>query len=198
MENSNHAPADAWLRRECVVAATLLMASVTIGACAPNAPKSGPVAVTAPPDGAAQLVVFRPSKNIGRAVSPEIVVNDVATCDLRNGRSFVRVIHPGTVSVSADQFGVPGTSQVSFEAEAGRTYYVRVAPNEDKAAAGIFLGFVGSLIAEAASSEKGPYTMAVVDETTAQQEINAKTLQLCDRTATPAGAAPVAPVTATQ
>jgi hypothetical protein len=162
------------------LAGALIAVSISLGACATNAPRGSAIAVGAPRPGTAQLVVYRPSAFIASMRSPDVEVNGAPTCDLTNGGSFLREIEPGPASVSLSHWDMPGTSQVSFQAEAGKTYYIRATVNDDKMAAGMFLGIVGMLAAEAASSDKGPYKLDLLNEAIARKELGATNVKLCD------------------
>lgn len=136
-------------------------------------PKSTELKIDDPKDGAAQFVVYRPSEYALSALSPTVEVNGVPTCDIASGGAFLREIQAGKVTVSLSHWHILGTSKLDFEAEQGKTYFIRVTANQEKAFVGV-LGFAAVLIAEAASSSKGPYRMDLLDEALAEKDIQAR------------------------
>lgn len=124
-------------------------------------------AVPAAPPDAAVVVIYRVSTVVGDGPSPPtILVNSLATCDARSGGAFAHVVRAGEVTVSAADPLAFGTSRVTWVAEAGKTYYVRV-KTSDKVWASVFGGFIGMAVAEAVSPRSGPFELDLTDEETA-------------------------------
>jgi hypothetical protein len=97
---------------------------------------------------------------------PTIEINAVATCDAHNQHAFTYVVAAGPVALAASLWNQPGTSRLSWTAEAGKTYFVRV-KSADKNWAGL-LGMAGTLAAEAASERAGPFDIDLADEAASQ------------------------------
>lgn len=119
------------------------------------------------PDRAA-VIVFRPQTLDHFARSPSVTVNQAFACDLPNGSAFITEVPARQTTVATALWDWPGTSRTEFVAEAGKVYYVRVAPNSDKRIGAILGGPIGVMIAESISDRTGPFLLDPVAAADAQ------------------------------
>jgi hypothetical protein len=97
--------------------------------------------------------------------SPSVDVNGVAACDLPRGGGFKKNVGAGEVTVAAHLWEDPETSSLSFTAEPGKTYYirVRVAGEGSPGAVGGLFG-VGTNPPQASPGKSGPFELDLTDE----------------------------------
>lgn len=178
------------------ISAIGLIAALAGCAGSADGPKFTDTNLTGPKTGTAQIVFFRPPKWAGSYRAPEVDVNGAAACDLPNRGAFVYEVPPGSVTVALSHWDMPGTTQVTFNADRDKTYYVRVDANEGKIWPSMFAGLVGLFVAEAVSPNKGPYVLNVMDRTPADPELAEIRMADCKLagTSTPDKSASDAPV----
>jgi hypothetical protein len=68
------------------------------------------------------VYIYRPSVMHGAALVPYVVVNDFRALPLKSGGYYTYVAPPGPVTVVINHVG---RQTVSFDVEAGHTYYVK-------------------------------------------------------------------------
>jgi len=115
-----------------------------------------------------QLVIYHPAENIGSlhiGAGPDVKINDVVACALPNGSYFVTSAKPGNISISSDKTMMIGTSHLTFRAQAGKRYYVRVTWSQTRA----YTGLIGQAISGAANY--GPFDIEIASEETALPEL---------------------------
>jgi len=100
--------------------------------------------------------------------SPSVDVNGVSACDLPRGGGFKKDVGGGQVTVTAQLWDVPETSSLSFMAEPGKTYYlrVRVAGEASPGAVGGLFG-LGTNPPQAPPGKSGPFELDLTDENAA-------------------------------
>lgn len=113
--------------------------------------------------GKAQVVVYRPSAFGYGGISGHVEINGMAKCDLKVDGFMIANIQSGQTVIAVDNWQLPGTSKLVFNAKAGQKYYVKVSPNGDKVMAGAFAGYLGTFASEAASEQKGPFVIQAVN-----------------------------------
>jgi hypothetical protein len=92
-------------------------------------------------------------------------VNGVQSCDLPRGGGFPKDVASGEVTVAVNLWDIPEKSSLSFMAEAGKTYFVRVRVSGE-ASPGVKGGLFG-LGNEATSRASGPFDLDLTDEAVA-------------------------------
>jgi hypothetical protein len=107
------------------LAAVATVAAALVG-CSVGFPVSRSVIGSPPPD-AARLVVYRPSGPMLMWRSLNVDVNGVPGCDLPRAGGFAKDVAGGPVTIAVSLWDMPGqNSRISWTAEPGKTYYVRV------------------------------------------------------------------------
>ena len=151
---------------------TSIAALLLLAGCSVTGPTYSSVSneITSPEKGLSQLIIYRPDAFVGQAVSFEISTNSANTCGLQNGSFYVSNVKDGPVDITGTYWGMPGTSQMSFNAKKDGKYFIRVAWNDGKAWSGVF-GVVGMGVAEATSSHSGPFLIDILDEQSAEPEL---------------------------
>ena len=144
--------------------AGLATVMVTLAGCVVGFPISSSE-IGPPPPNSARLVIYRPSSPMLVFRSPSIGVNGVPVCDLPRGGGFKKNVGGGEVIVTANLWDNPETSSLSFMAEPGKTYYirVRVAGEGSSAAVGGLFG-LGANPPPAAPGKSGPFELDLTDE----------------------------------
>jgi uncharacterized protein DUF2846 len=174
----------AWVCARLIVAA--FVASALAG-CASSG-QTGPAAAAAvanlgaPPASRARVVVVRERALYGAAMSFSLKIDNEAFTELTNGAYGSRDIAPGRHLITAEVWGNVGTSRHEFQAVAGRTYYVLVKANEEKArvnvasstlyAFGVIPGLIATSVALAATEDgTGPLTFVPMTAAEAQKAL---------------------------
>ena len=148
-------------RRSRKIASTLLPLSLLMTGCA-SAPATPPAPVLPLVPTASRLIFFRPSALVSEGRIPQISVNGLNTCALKNGTGFAKDITPGAVNITATTVGglysgTFGPSTLALTATAGQTYYVEFKPN-------VGAVFVPSLLVELASGDQtGAFDISLSD-----------------------------------
>jgi hypothetical protein len=124
----------------------------------------------------AQVVVYRPGGFVGSGRRPDILINGEKTCELPQGSYFSKEVTPGDVILTAQLWDFPGTSQIKFNARKNTPSYVRVSMDADKVAAAGMGGLIGLMVAEGASTNRGPFFMTTVSKEQAEAELASKKL----------------------
>ncbi len=121
--------------------------------------------IGSPPPNSARLVIYRPSGPMLVFRSPSVDVNGVPACDLPRGGGFKKDVGSGEVTVAAHLWDIPEPSSLSFMAEAGKTYYirVRVAGEESPGAVGGLFG-LGANPPQGSLGNSGPFELDLTDE----------------------------------
>ena len=161
--------------------------AILTGCASASGPKLSETTLAEPAPGDAQIVFFRPGNFAGGARAPSVDINGVTTCDLPNNGAFAYNVGPGHVTVALSHWDMPGTSQLAFDVEPDKSYYVRVDVDEGKAWAP---GLIGRLIAESASTNKGPYQLKLLDKGQADAQIGDVRLADCKANDTQQAQAP--------
>ncbi|HEY4044953.1 MAG TPA: hypothetical protein VGM32_24330 [Rhodopila sp.] len=108
--------------------------------------------------------MYRPSGTMLPWRSIGVDVNGVQACDLRRGGGFATDIGGGEVTVAAHLWDIPEQSHLSWTAETGKTYFVRVRVAGESSGAASGLWGLGSA---AASGPSGPFDLDLTDENAA-------------------------------
>jgi hypothetical protein len=124
--------------------------------------------IGSPPPNSARLIIYRPSGPMLMFRSPSVDVNGVSACDLPRGGGFKKDVGGGQVTVTAQLWDVPETSSLSFIAEPGKTYYirVRVAGEASSGAVGGLFG-LGTNPPQGSPGQSGPFELDLTDEAAA-------------------------------
>ncbi len=141
---------------------SLIMFSLFLAGCesVPYIPPD-PVLPLAP--SASRLIFFRPSAFVSEGRVPDISIDGLSFsgCVLKNGGAFAKDVSPGVTEVSATINGslLPwGTSKISFNVTAGKTYYVELTPNDGAI-------FAPTLAFELLSQQQsGPFYISLSDK----------------------------------
>ncbi len=144
------------------LAAVMIVAVILVG-CSVGFPVSRSVIGSPPPD-QARLVVYRPSGAMLMWRSFNVDVNGASTCDLPRGGGFAKDVSSGQVTVAVSLWQMPGKGSLSWTAEPGKIYYVRVrVSGEDlsEVKGGLF-----GLGSEAAAGDAAQFALDFTDETT--------------------------------
>jgi hypothetical protein len=147
-------------RRSRKIACTLLPLSLLVTGCA-STPATPPAPVLPLVPTASRLIFFRPSALVSEGRIPQISINGLNTCALKNGTGFAKDVTPGSVNITATTvggvYGTFGPSALSLTATAGQTYYVEFKPN-------VGAVFVPSLLVELASGDQtGAFDVSLSD-----------------------------------
>jgi hypothetical protein len=168
------------LLREKSICVLLLTISLGLTSCAASGPGyMQTVTGVAPPSDQAELIIYRTSGFMLAARAPKIEINGQPTCDLPQGGFFKQSVSPGTTTVSASLWDMPGTSRAGFNAEAGKRYAVRVSVDGGKMTSGVLGGFVGLALAEGMSGRGGPFQIDVMLEEAASAELAQARMTSC-------------------
>lgn len=116
------------------------------------------------------IIVYRDKQLVGQIGSWEVESNGVHACDL-HGESYFILPPNGQTTLTASKALMPGTSQITFNADKEKTSYIRLELNKDKEAAVALSGYVGALLAEGVSSSGGPFVFTLINEQQAKQEL---------------------------
>lgn len=117
----------------------------------------------------AQLVIYRPMAWTLGAVPGELEINGMDKCSITSGGYMVENVTPGETVVAVDTWQLPGTSKLIFNAVAGKRYYLKVAPNNNKAMLRVLGGVIAS---ETMSDQSGPFLVYSVDKGAATKELS--------------------------
>ena len=156
------------MRRFSALRISLLAAAVLAG-CAKldEVPPDAALTNAPTPPEQARLLVYRPSSThlLGVVGDRDITLNDAPACGLSDQHYFVRLVPAGATAIG------DGSSRLSFAAEAGRTYVVRIAFNKRRAS---FVGWVPPVLGfgpDAVTSDSGLYAIELVDPKDAAPEL---------------------------
>ena len=172
------------MTRQIIVAVGLV---AFLAACAGSAsgPKFTEVQLPPPTSGAAQLVVYRTGKWGLSNRASDLVVNGTPTCETLNNGAFTYEVQPGPVKLELALWDMPGTSFLTLDAAPDNRYYIRIESNDGKVFPAAFAGFLGLLIAEAVSPNRGPFEMRLVDRGEADRDLADARLAPCNRSPQP-------------
>ena len=151
----------------------LLLLTLAISACSAKGPTyhANQASMKAPGATMSQIIIYRPDQFVYSMRQPGVEINGMKSCDLPNNSFFIRDIAAQQTTVSASLWDMPGTSRLTFTPQAGGRYYIRIAPDGGKMAAGMIGGIVGTFAAEGYSENAGPFAISLLDEQTAGTEI---------------------------
>lgn len=143
---------------------------LTAGACAKlgEAPPDRALTSTPTPPEQARLLVYRPASThlLGFVGDRDITLNDAPACGLSDQHYFVRLVPAGAISVG------DGASKLSFTAEAGRTYVVRVAFNKRRTSIAGWVPPVLGFGPDAVTADSGLYAIEIVEPSAAAYELS--------------------------
>jgi hypothetical protein len=145
--------------------AAMMAVVCALAGCSVGFPISREVIGSPPPD-QARVVVYRPTGPMLMWRSLGVDVNGVQSCDLSRGGGFAKDVAGGPVTVAISLWDMPDkTSRLSWTAEPGKTYYVRVriAGDTSAEAKGGLLG-LGS---EAVVGDSAQFNLEFTDEAAA-------------------------------
>ena len=134
----------------CILLPLILLVS---GCSSPPPPPPVPPFVPT----SARLILFRPYNLIAMGNDGVITVNGAPSCDLPNGTGFVKDVPPGNVTLTAVMaqrtvFQV-APSTLTFQVEAGQSYYMKFTPSGED------LGALGTLVELATVGDTGPFNI---------------------------------------
>ncbi len=148
--------------------AGLLTAAVLAG-CAKlgETPPDRDITTAPTPPEQARLLIYRPPAThlLGAVGDREVALNDAPACGLSDQHYFVRLVPAGATTIG------DGTSRLSFPAQAGRTYVVRIAFNPRRAS---FVGWVPPVLGfgpDAVTADSGLYAIELIDPKDAAREL---------------------------
>ena len=145
--------------------------ALMLAGCTASGPMYSSLPEQKPDKGMAQLVVYRPYELSYAARRPTVEINSIKTCDLPNSSFFIKNVKPSEITVTSSFWEIPGTSRFTMSVSSGRKYYIRMALNDDKLAAGLAAGIIGMAVAEGISEHSGPFIIESVSESSAKEEL---------------------------
>jgi hypothetical protein len=151
------------LRLACLLIVVALMGCAKL---AETPPHQGLTDAPTPPE-QARLLVYRPAAThlLGAVGDREIALNDAPACGLSDQHYFVRLVPAGATTIG------DGASRLSFAAEAGRTYVVRIGFNKRRAS---FAGWVPPVLGfnpDTVTADSGLYSIELVEPQAAANEL---------------------------
>jgi len=119
----------------------------------------------APEANKAKVYFYRPWAMLDGAAAPTIQLNGVDSFNISNGGYHVLDLNRGRVIIAVKEGGImsnwrAGGLQISFDAQANKTYFVRLTAELANAA------YVGGV-----SSISGNYSLGLINQETALQEL---------------------------
>lgn len=149
-----------------LVSAALLLSLVACAKLVETPPDGALTSAPTPPE-QARLLVYRPASThlLGFVGDRDIALNDAPACGLSDQHYFVRLVPAGATSVG------DGTSKLSFTAEAGRTYVVRVGFNKRRTSIAGWVPPVLGFGPDAVTADSGLYSFEIVEPKAAAYEL---------------------------
>ncbi|MDX1526956.1 MAG: DUF2846 domain-containing protein [Pseudidiomarina maritima] len=136
---------------------------VSLTGCSATGPKF--TETEAPEVNKAKVYFYRPWAMLDGAASPVVQINGVDSFEIGNGGFHVIDLSPGNTIIAVKEGGFmsnwrAGPLQISFDAQANNTYFVRLTAALDNAA---YVGGVASI--------SGNYSLGLVNPEIAKQEL---------------------------
>lgn len=151
----------------------IITVMMILSACSASGPQYSSMANTIQPEpNVSKFIIYRPSHFYASGTDYKIAVDNGEPCALSNGSFYITTAPAGKKVITADNWGLPGTSRLEFDSKPNQVYYVSVALS-DSATKGSFLGgAIGVAIAESNNKQAGPFDLRLVDKTAAENELS--------------------------
>lgn len=193
-----------------------LCLALLVSACSATGPKYTEMAASTPavaPD-KSRIYFYRNDAFAAGGRSAPITINGVLAGECANAGFIYTDLKPGNHVITTELWDAPGKYTIYYNAEAGKTHYIRIAPREDALTAGVLFGVIGMAI-ESGNSDKGgvfallptPPQQATADlarlaysgtaeATSVQRDFGTASISQPASAGNPASAAPAAPAPA--